>query len=445
MRSLLRGFLPHVLLQLYHRIMAWMAALLFRFPGDRLIVIGVTGTNGKSTVVHLIARICEEAGYTVGVTSTVEFQVGKEQKLNNTKMTMLGRFGLQRMLHNMVRRMCEIAVIETSSEGIMQYRHTHIAYDVAVFTNLTPEHIQSHGSYAAYRSAKGELFATLKHTKKKRLNGKKILKTSVVNIGDPEATFFRTFMAEHYVGFVDETRHGAFGRERFDAVFAAKDVAVLAEGSRFTVNGQRASLKLLGEVNVQNALAALAAVEPLGISLETGIRAIAKIEGVPGRFEFVQKKPFAVMVDYAPEPASLTQLYVFLKKLPYKRIVHVLGSTGGGRDISRRPILGKLAAENAAMVIVTNEDPYDDDPMQIIKDVSQGAQEAGKIEGKDLFLILDRREGIAKALSLAALGDLVLVTGKGSEQAMVVAGGRKVPWDDRTVIRELLHDQKVTT
>lgn len=444
MRTLLKRLLPHGMFGLYHRVLAWLAALLSGFPGDHLVVIGVTGTNGKSSVVHLIARICEEAGYTVGVTSTVEFQVGKERKLNTTKMTMLGRFALQRMLRRMIRSGCDIAVIETSSEGIVQHRHAHIAYDVVVFTNLTPEHIESHGSYQAYRSAKGKLFAVLKKAKKKRLRGKPIPKTSVLNIGDGEVPFFRSFGAERYIGFLVPPAEMRLAANRLDVVLRAEDVVVLSNGSRFTVGGQRVLLKLLGVVNVANALAAIAAVEPLGIPLTTGVRALAKVEGIPGRFEFVQRTPFAVMVDYAPEPASLTQLYEFLEKLSYTRIIHVLGSTGGGRDVARRPVLGDIAARHAAVVIVTNEDPYDDDPARIIADVAQGAAKAGKIDGKDLFSISERRDGIARALSLAAPGDLVLVTGKGAEQAMVVAGGKKIPWDDRAIIRELLNAQKAS-
>lgn len=442
MLSLLRRILPRWAFVGYHRFLAWLAAVLSGFPSRRLIVIGVTGTNGKSTVVHLIARICEEAGLRVGLTSTVEFQIGDDQYLNAEKMTMLGRFALRRLLRKMVRAGCDVAILETSSEGIAQYRHAHIAYDIAVFTNLTPEHIESHGSYAAYRAAKGKLFAALKGTMRKQLRGKPVLKSIVLNIGDSESPFFRTFWAERYIGFADGRGEQFIDAKRLHERFIAEDVVVEAAGSRFTVCGQRASLKLLGLVNVENALAAIAAVSPLGISVETSIRALAKVHGVPGRFEFVQREPFAVLVDYAPEPASLNALYAFLELLPRKRIFHVLGSTGGGRDAARRAVLGRIAAEHADVVIVTNEDPYDDDPQQIIRDVARGAEGAGAMPNERLFTIVDRREALMFAVHKAQEGDLVLVTGKGSEQAMVVHGGRKIPWDDRRVLREILRLQE---
>ena len=160
---------------------------------------------------------------------------------------------------------------------------------------------------------------------------------------------------------------------------------------------------------------------------------------MPGRFEWIEtNKNFKVMVDYAPEPESMKKLYETLKIFQFKKIIHVLGSCGGGRDASRRPILGKLSAQNAEYVIVTNEDPYDDDPQKIIDDVAQGAIDNGKILNQNLFKILDRREAIKKALSLAQAGDLVLITGKACEQYICVAHGKKIPWDDRKVVRELL-------
>jgi UDP-N-acetylmuramoyl-L-alanyl-D-glutamate--2,6-diaminopimelate ligase len=353
-------------------------------------------------------------------------------------MTMPGRFALQRALRRMVDAECAVAVIETSSEGIVQHRQRHIAYDVAVFTNLTPEHIESHGSFRNYREAKGKLFASLKKSAKKSLRNRTVPKTSVVNSADPESPFFRTFWAEEYLAFRVAGREPRVADERFQKVFIAEDMRVGPAGSSFTIHGSSVRLKLLGAVNVENALAAIAAIAKLDIPLSTAIRALEKVEGVPGRLEFVQREPFGVLVDYAPEPASLEKLYDFLKTLPFARIIHVLGSTGGGRDVARRPVLGGLAGKRADIVIVTNEDPYDDDPMRIIEDVARGAEKAGKRLGKDLFTILDRREALAKAVGFAQQGDLVVVTGKGAEQAMVVRGRKKIRWDDRTVLHELL-------
>ena len=207
----------------------------------------------------------------------------------------------------------------------------------------------------------------------------------------------------------------------------------------FTVKGTDFVLPLLGEMNIYNSLCAITVAKVLGLSLEEIKRFSGAMKNIPGRQEFINEgQNFKVLVDYAFEPKALASLYEILEMIPHKRLIHVLGSAGGGRDVARRPVLGSLAGENAQIVIVTNEDPYDDDSEQIIEEVAQGASEKSKIEGQDLFKILDRREAIKKALQLAKEGDLVLVTGKGSEQAICVGGGQKLPWDDRKVIREEL-------
>jgi len=197
-----------------------------------------------------------------------------------------------------------------------------------------------------------------------------------------------------------------------------------------------------GRFNVENAMAAVCVGLAHGLDLAAMSESLRIMPTVPGRIERIDEgQPFGVIVDYAPEPESFRKLYEVVDLLPKRRVIHVLGSTGGGRDTDRRPVLGRLAAEKAQVVIVTNEDPYDDDPPTIVRDVAAGAREAGKRDGVDLFEILDRREAIAKAIGLAEDGDLVLVTGKGCEQAMVVAGGRKIPWDDRTELRRAIRER----
>jgi UDP-N-acetylmuramoyl-L-alanyl-D-glutamate--2,6-diaminopimelate ligase len=176
-----------------------------------------------------------------------------------------------------------------------------------------------------------------------------------------------------------------------------------------------------------------------GIDLGTMAVALRTLPGVPGRLERIEEgQTFTAIVDYAPEPESFRKLYEVVPSIPHKRVIHVLGSTGGGRDVARRSVLGGLAAKGADVVIVTNEDPYDDDPERIIQDVADGARANGKKDGVDLCAIMDRGEAIDKAVSLAKDGDLVLVTGKGAEQAMVVANGKKIPWDDRVRVREAI-------
>ena len=441
MKRLLKQLIPSVVFDRYHYALAKLAAFLYGNPSEKMIVIGVTGTNGKSTVCAMIARIFTQAGFRVGLASTVLFRVANEEWLNDTKMTMLGRMQLQRLLRRMVRAQCAYAVVETSSEGIKQYRHVGVRYDVAVFTNLTPEHLESHGGFEKYKNAKGELFAKLSRDPVKMVHGQSITKVSIVNLDSPHAQFFLGFSAEKKYGFFTERRAGDEAHTSLQhlTTVKAQNVVLTAYGSTFTVSSVPFTLRVPGLFNIENALAAVSVGLSQGVTLATMADALATLAGVPGRLEFVNVgQSFTAIVDYAPEPESFRRLYEVVALLPKKRVIHVLGSTGGGRDKDRRPILGRLAAENADIVIVTNEDPYDDDPMTIINDVARGARDGGKKDDENLFMILDRGEAIKKAVALASAGDLVLVTGKGAEQAMCVAGGKKIPWDDRAKLREAI-------
>ncbi|HCC21951.1 TPA: hypothetical protein DEP86_00950 [Candidatus Uhrbacteria bacterium] len=443
MKSLLKKLLPASFLRTYHRLISWLAAVYFGHPSEQMIIIGITGTNGKSTVTNMVAWLFEQSGRKVGLTTTANFKVADREWLNDTKMTMLGRFSLQSLLHQMVVAGCSLAAVETSSEGIRQYRHSSINYDTAVFTNLTPEHIESHGGFDNYRRAKGQLFAKLSHDRRKSLEGQIISKTSVINLGDKHADYFLGFAADRKIGFfvpqiIDDHPLDYPGV----AVVCVEDLLVGANESTFRINGVPFVLAMPGRFNVENAVAAICVGLAHGLDLTAMSELLRVMPTIPGRIERIDEgQPFGVIVDYAPEPESFRKLYEVVDLLPKRRVIHVLGSTGGGRDVSRRPVLGRLAAQKAQIVIVTNEDPYDDDPPTIIRDVAAGAREVGKRDGVDLFEILDRREAISKAVSLAEEGDLVLVTGKGCEQAMVVAGGRKIPWDDRDELRRAIHER----
>ncbi|MFA6603242.1 MAG: UDP-N-acetylmuramyl-tripeptide synthetase [Patescibacteria group bacterium] len=439
MKSKLKKLVPARFFDVYHLVLAYFAAWRHGFPSEKMIVIGVTGTNGKSTTANLIARILEEAGEKVGLTTTVNFRIAGQDWLNDTKMTMLGRSRLQALLARMVAAGCRYAVVETSSEGVKQHRHAAINYDAVVFTNLTPEHLESHGGFENYKRAKGELFRHLTARPVKRFGGREIVKTSVVNLNDPHAGYFLSFAAPKKIGYRAELPGRSAVAAAVDETTVATDVRVTTEGSAFSVGGAAFLLKLLGAFNVENALAAIAVTSSLGVPLATAARALAKIEVVPGRMEFIAAgQPFAVLVDYAPEPESFRKLYEAVALFPKKRIIHVLGSCGGGRDRDRRPVLGRLAAEHADIVIVTNEDPYDDDPLEIIREVAAGARAAGKRERESLFLVPERHEALRQAVDLAAPGDLVIATGKGAEQAIVGAHGARQPWDERVELRRLI-------
>src|SRR3989344_4742031 len=421
MSSQLKKLIPPKVLNQCHKSLALGSKFAYGNPSEKMIVIGVTGTNGKSTTVMMIAKILEEAGYKVGATSTALFKIADQEWLNDKKMTMLGRHELQKLLKKMVRAGCRYAVIETSSEGIKQHRHLGVNYDVSVFTNLTPEHLEAHGSFANYKKAKEQLFAKLKYDQPKTIAGKKIEKVIVVNTDDKYVEDFIKYTADAKYGF------GLKGRSQDGEVKAkieADNIKFLPTGVSFEVYETTFNLKLFGEFNVYNSLAAIAVAQSQGIDIEVCQAALEKIESLPGRMEFINEgQNFKVLVDYAPEPESLRQVY---NNINYHnlvnhshKIIHVLGSCGGGRDRARRSGLGRLAAANADYVVVTNEDPYDDDPQEIIEEVAQGAEEGGKELKKNLFKILDRREAIKKAIDLAQTDDLVLLTCKGCEQAIV--------------------------
>ena len=407
LKRILKALLPKAAIGAYHYALAVFSAFLYRQPSEKMIVIGVTGTSGKSTTCYLLARALEACRARVGMASTILFKVGEKEKLNDKKMTMVGRFQLQKLLRNMVDAGCTYAIVETTSEGIVQHRHAGIHYDVCVFTNLYPEHIESHGSFDAYKAAKLKLFAKLACDPHKVVDGERVEKIIVVNAEDAQALAFSSFAVDEVVG-----------------VFPSK---------------QMLALKMLGVHNQSNAQLALAVGVSLGFDPHKLEQAICVVPGVPGRLEMIDEgQHFTVIVDYAFEPGALTKLYDTVESLKHKRIIHLTGSAGGGRDKARRAKIGALVAERADVMIVTNEDPYDEDPQAIMDEVAAGAKRVPSEKRAEIRLMLDRGEAIRSAIREARTGDLVLVTGKGSEQAMAVAGGKLAPWDDREEVRKAL-------
>lgn len=434
LKQVVRNAIPESWIVVYHWCLAMLASLVYFRPSRSLIVIGVTGTNGKTTTSYYLAKALEALGAKVGLTTTAVFKIGDKEWLNAKKMTMPGRFWLQSMLRKMAKEGCTYAVIETSSQGMIQSRHIGIDYDAAVFTNLTPEHIEAHGGFENYKQAKRLLFehvAKSRGKKRKASSPKHDVKPFfVLNADDDNAEYY----AEAANG-VDVRWYGILS----DKGLKATDIKLGDAQTRFDANGTPVCLNQPGEFNVYNALAALATSEQLGISLPDASAALGGVLRVPGRMERVEAgQNWTVIVDYAPEPESFRQLYEALSFLPRKKTIHVLGSCGGGRDVSRRAVLGEMAAKRADIVIVTNEDPYDDDPREIIDQVAEGARKSGKTDGVDLYRIDDRKAALYKAMELAEPGDLVVMTGKGCEPWICLAGGKKVPWDEVAVAKEAI-------
>ncbi|MFH1425882.1 MAG: UDP-N-acetylmuramyl-tripeptide synthetase [Candidatus Kerfeldbacteria bacterium] len=430
-KTFLLKFVPPSWLSTYHLSLAVLSALLYRDPSRGMIVIGVTGTKGKSTISNMLWEFLTDAGHTVGMTGTVNYRIGDEYFLNEDKMTMPGRFKLQSLMRRMKDNGCDIAIIETTSEGIKQWRHLGIDYDVCVFTNLSPEHIEAHGSFEYYKQAKMELFRHLGDLAVKEIDGKNVPRASVINMDSDYAMDFKN---------IGNYKKITLGKGE-DNDLRMSDVNETVGGTEFKVNGQSVFIPHLGEWNAYNCLTAMAAAMAVGAELPQLIAKAPKLEPAPGRMEFIKEgQPFAVIVDYAYEPLSLGLLYTFCRKLVGEgnKLITLISSTGGGRDVARRPKNGEVAGKMCDFVIVTDEDPYDDDPMEIIDQVAEGVKQAGKTEGVDFWRELDRRHAVEKAFKLAKPGDLVILTAKGAEQKMVVAGGKKIDWDDREVAREEL-------
>ncbi len=409
MKKKIKSIIPSFALSLYHWFLALFGAVLFGFPSRKIKVIGVTGTNGKTTTINLISEILNEAGYTVASLSSLQFRIKDKEKENKLRMTMPGRGLIQAFLKKAVDAGCEYAVVEVTSEGVAQHRHRFIQFDAAVFTNLSPEHIESHGSFEDYKKAKGRFFKAVKNI-------------HVLNRDDKHFNYFDSFKAR---------RKYLYGTGSYpEKVVGAENIKADSEGISFEVEEVSFKLALLGEFNVKNALAALCVGLSQGVDLQTASRALEGARGVPGRMEVVRTNP-TVVVDYAFTPNALEKVYDFLKtsvKEEEGKMICVLGACGGGRDKWKRPVLGELAGKYCDRVIVTNEDPYDEDPREIIKEVAKGAGEAEEI--------LDRRKAIRKALEIADREDIVVITGKGAEPSIVKRGGEKIPWDDRKVARE---------
>jgi UDP-N-acetylmuramoyl-L-alanyl-D-glutamate--2,6-diaminopimelate ligase len=394
MKEILKKFLPNFVLSFYHFILAFLGALIYDFPSKKLILIGVTGTNGKTTTTEMIAEIFEKAGKKIALLNSIRFKIGEKEEINKLRMTMPGRFFIQRFLKKAVKEGCEYAILEVTSEGIKQYRHRFLDFKVAVFTNLAPEHIEAHGSFEKYREAKGKFFQATKEI-------------HVINVEDKNSDYFLRFPAKRKI---------TYGLEKGEV----------------NLENTKIKLKIPGEFNLYNALAAISVAISQGIDKDFAIQVLEEFKGVPGRMEEVISKPFKVIVDYAFTPNALEKVYQTLKnsnfQLPNSKLICVLGACGGGRDKWKRPVLGELAAKYCDEVIVTNEDPYDEDPWQIIEQVASGTKGKAK-------KILDRREAIREALKLAKEGDIVVITGKGCEPSIVIKG-KKIPWDDRKVVRE---------
>ncbi len=434
-KKFIRSLTPSLVLQSYHTVLSYGSHALFGFPANNLLVIGITGTKGKTTTSNYIWSVLNHAGIKTGIISTANIRIGDEQSLNYYHMTMPGRTAIARLMNSMVKAGCKVCVVETTSEGLKQERHRGISYDIAVFTNLTPEHLPSHGgSFEKYKQTKGKLFSSLKKTRYKKLSVFNTVGTTIIVNSDSEH-------APYYLSF---EAHNKYTYGLHSGEYQARNIVSSWKGTKFDVNGHEYTTHLIGAFNVYNILPALIIGKILGIeptAIDTGLKSLTTI---PGRMEIITKPtdPFQIIVDYAHENQSMNALLESARTLKdndqtHGKIIVLLGAEGGGRDPRKRFEMGETVAKKADIAIVTNVDPYDDNPQSIIEDIAQTAEKFGMKRSQNLFTIEDRRQAIEFAINLAQKNDIILITGKGAEQSMIIKG-KTIPWDDRTIVHEII-------
>ncbi|MDO8604480.1 MAG: UDP-N-acetylmuramyl-tripeptide synthetase [bacterium] len=392
----------------YHFSLAFLASVFYRFPSRHIKIVVITGTKGKTSTTEIVSAILEEAGYKTALLGTLRFKIGDEEERNLYKMTVPGRFFVQHFLRRAVKAKCDWVVIEMTSEGARQFRHRFIDLDALIFTNLSPEHIESHGSFENYLDAKLSIARALGGSPKRP-------RTIVANADNQYSKEFLAVDAD------------------IKTTYSLKDAepyALKKDSTSFNFMGSPLEAHLSGAFNLSNMLAGISFARTIGVAPEVIRRALLKFHGIRGRVERINAgQDFDVIVDYAHTVDSLEKVYEVFQD---SRKICVLGGTGGGRDSWKRPAMGAVAGAHCDEIILTNEDPYDEDPAKIINEIAEG------INNAQYEIILDRRLAIASALIRARTGDTVIITGKGTDPYIMEADGKKTPWDDAQVAREEL-------
>jgi UDP-N-acetylmuramoyl-L-alanyl-D-glutamate--2,6-diaminopimelate ligase len=402
-----------------HGLEAWTAALVNGFPGHSLRVIGITGTNGKTSTAVLTAKVFEEAGYVVGLSTTALYQVGPERFANDRNSTVTNPWDLQRLLARMRRAGVQIVVLEVTSHALAQNRVAGIRFEGVALTNITQDHLNYHRTMDRYVAAKAKLFQ------------KPHLVLSVLNADDPAGLAFQSYPAK---------RHLMYQLDKPSNIYAT-NLHMQGNGTTFTLNYDRASvevsLQLPGAYNVANALAAAGLALGLDLSLDKVGVGLSALTAVPGRMERIEAgQAFTVIVDYAHTPDALANLYGAIRTATTGRILAILGAAGD-RDRTTRPMMGQIVAEHADLVVLTDDEPYSEKPAAIRSQIEQGLLKGGARKGQTYEEIPDRRAAIRHLFGLAKAGDTVVLTGMGHQQYRITAGVRQ-PWDERVVARELL-------
>jgi UDP-N-acetylmuramoyl-L-alanyl-D-glutamate--2,6-diaminopimelate ligase len=420
---------PYVRVEDSRAALAALSAALYGFPARRLTVIGVTGTDGKTTTTNLIHSVLTHSELRAGMISTVNAVIGSETLDTGFHVTTPDAPDVQKYLSQMVATGLTHVVLEATSHGLDQHRVDACEFDIAVVTNITHEHLDYHGSYESYLQAKGRLFTYLAETLPKHSGNPRL---AVLNRDDASYSFLHQIAGENQV---------SYGLSP-DADLYAEDIQHRPGGMFFIVvsNGFRMAMhtRLVGLFNVYNVLAAVAVgLRGLGLDLEAIRDGVASLEGIPGRMERIDMgQPFAAVVDFAHTPNALRGALETARQLTQGRLIVVFGSAGL-RDLEKRRLMTQVAAHLADFSVLTAEDPRTESLDKILEEMAAGAESGGGVDGKTYLRIPDRGAAIRQAVRMADSGDLVIVCGKGHEQSMCF-GEIEYPWDDRTAMRAAL-------
>ncbi|PIR86841.1 MAG: hypothetical protein COU11_03215 [Candidatus Harrisonbacteria bacterium CG10_big_fil_rev_8_21_14_0_10_49_15] len=428
----------------YHWLLARISAIFYGFPSRKLIVIGVTGTKGKTTSVELIAALLRTGGERVAFLSSANMDSGNGVS-PRTGNTMPGRFAIARFLRRAVTSGCKYAVLEVTSQGVLQHRHEWIEFDAAVFTNLHPEHVEAHGSFEAYRAAKVSFFEYV-----------------AGGFANNESATANQRMAEFgFLRFVDSLFYSIFGHTKKEKKFfinsasehgryfaeAIGDYKVSWYDRKWLVHDflkneiEKISPWLRADFNLENAAAAAVVALAYGVSAQQVLVGLSEFSGVAGRLEILEGTDGKrVVIDAALTPESLEALYQYLAthysllatSSAKSRLICVFGSAGGGRDTWKRPKLGEIADKYCAKILLTNDDPYTESQQGIVEEIAAGIKDKSKVE-----IILDRNRAINRAINRANPGDVVAITGMGSQTYQYI-GKQKLPWSDREAVQRSL-------
>jgi UDP-N-acetylmuramoyl-L-alanyl-D-glutamate--2,6-diaminopimelate ligase len=421
---------PYIQVEDPREALAFLSAAFYGSPARLMTMIGVTGTDGKTTTSNLIYQILQSASYATGIVSTVNARIGTEVYDTGFHVTTPQAPDIQRYLARMKAAGLTHVVLEVTSHGLAQKRVTGCEFEIGVVTNITHEHLDYHGSYENYRAAKASLLTGLVDTQPKE---RAVEPTAILNKDDS---------SYEYLHQVVSARQVTYSIKDPSADVWAEEIRHQVDGLYFTAHGPNFCVpvfsRLMGHFNVSNILAALGAtVVALGVDVQSAVQGIANLPGVPGRMEqIVMGQPFIAMVDFAHTPNALKQALTATREMTAGRVISVFGSAGL-RDREKRRMMAEVSAELADITVLTAEDPRTESLEGILEEMAQGAASKGGVEGKTFFRVSDRGEALRRALSMAHPGDLVVACGKGHEQSMCF-GDTEYPWDDRTAMRAAL-------